>query len=421
MIRLRVWANLRPMGWFGHSAGAYFFEYDVQWIADSAAFVLAPNFPIQAEPFTGEAVRSFFANLLPEGAPLEEIINAIQMRDPNPFELIGKLGAELPGVLSILPEGIEPAAAQQYAVLSPEELSRRLVQRYANKPLLLSNTRATMSLPGAQDKIGLRYDALRNALYDSLGQAPTTHIAKPDSKLDHFTPSAINEFLCMQLAKNMKLNVPAVHFLQVPQSVYIVQRYDRLPVSGNIVSLHQIDGCQLLGVGSDWKYQRSGGLVSLPKIADALRKLAVPGSDMLAFQRWVMFNYLIGNSDAHAKNISVLINEQGYRVAPVYDLLCVQVYGDDALAMFIGDEDTYASVGAHSWEAFCKDCGFGLKATLGQLRKMAQDMPKIWADTANKTMASFKLSDAEKDLLVRIGHVIRENCAAAVSTTQRTR
>lgn len=28
MIRLRVWANARPMGWFGHAAAEFFFEYD---------------------------------------------------------------------------------------------------------------------------------------------------------------------------------------------------------------------------------------------------------------------------------------------------------------------------------------------------------------------------------------------------------
>ncbi len=89
-----------------------------------------------------------------------------------------------------------------------------------------------------------------------------------------------------------------------------------------------------------------------------------------------MFNYLIGNSDAHAKNVSVLIDETGYALAPFYDLLCVQVYGDERLALFIGDEDRYASVGAHSWEAFCQDCGFSVKPTLSLFREMAQDVTK---------------------------------------------
>lgn len=114
----------------------------------------------------------------------------------------------------------------------------------------------------------------------------------------------------MKLARAMQLPVPEVHLLHLPEKLYIVQRYDRHVVNGHIVCMHQIDACQLLGVGSDWKYERQGGLVSLKKIA-------------------------------HAKNISVLIDETGFALAPFYDLLCVQAYGDDRLALYIGDDDTH--------------------------------------------------------------------------------
>jgi hypothetical protein len=112
----------------------------------------------------------------------------------------------------------------------------------------------------------------------------------------------------------------------------VVQRYDRVNVVGNIVGLHQIDGCQLLGHGAGWKYQRQGSLASIPKLVEALRDLPVRAVDLLQVQRWVMFNYLIGNADAHAKNLSVLVDDKGYRLAPFYDLLCVKAYGDDGLA-----------------------------------------------------------------------------------------
>ena len=112
MIRLRVWANVRPMGWFGHEAGDYFFEYDPQWLEQDGAFVLAPRFPLRKERFTGAAIRNFFANLLPEGAALDDILNALQMRETSPFEMVGRLGAELPGVLSVLPETPPPSSSR---------------------------------------------------------------------------------------------------------------------------------------------------------------------------------------------------------------------------------------------------------------------------------------------------------------------
>jgi serine/threonine-protein kinase HipA len=167
--------------------------------------------------------------------------------------------------------------------------------------------------------------------------------------------------------------------LRVPEAAYVVERYDRLLAAGNIVSLHQIDGCQLLGHGSGWKYERSGGLVSIPLLVSALRSLGVRGIDLLQFQRWVMFNYLIGNSDAHAKNVSVLIDDKGFRLAPFYDLLCVRAYGDTGLALFMGDEMTFDAVGHHSWEALCADCGFRLTETLAEFTRMARALLPAWS------------------------------------------
>ncbi|MDO9099851.1 MAG: HipA domain-containing protein, partial [Caldisericota bacterium] len=246
MIRLRVWANARPMGWFGHEAGDYFFEYDPQWLEHDGAFVLAPRFALQKERFTGTDIRNFFANLLPEGAALDDILNAMQMREASPFEMVGRLGTELPGVLSVLPENAAPQLKQEYTTLTYEQLSKRLAER-STKPLLTANEQTTMSLAGAQDKIGLRYDSKTGKISDSVGQSPTTHIFKPDTRLKAFQPSVVNEFACMQLARALRLPVPDVQLLRVPEAIYAVQRYDRVMVNGNILSLHQIDGCQLLG------------------------------------------------------------------------------------------------------------------------------------------------------------------------------
>ena len=371
MIRLRVWANARPMGWFGHAAAEFFFEYDAEWLAQPGGYVLAPQFALVSTRFTGALVRSFFENLLPEGAALEDVVAALALRDPSTFELLGQLGKELPGVLSLLPEDAVPALQQQYRTLPHDVLSARIRSR---SPLLVSSGQATMSLAGAQEKMGLRFDARSKQMSESVGASPTTHILKPDTRQARYQPSAINEYACMKLARILKLPVPDVGLIRVPEPVYLIARYDRVDIVGNIVCLHQFDGCQLLGHGSGWKYERQGGLASLPKLVAALRSLPVRGSDLLALQRWVMFNYLIGNADAHAKNLSVLVDAAGFRLAPFYDLLCVRAYGDDAMALYIGDEETFDAVGAHSWEALCHDCGFRLPETLKGFRRMADEL-----------------------------------------------
>jgi serine/threonine-protein kinase HipA len=416
MIRLRIWANARPLGWFGHAAGEYFFEYDPQWLEQPGHYVLAPQFPLRTEPFTGNAVRVFFENLLPEGEALDDIVSAIHLRGASSFELLGRLGAELPGVLSLLPADERPAPLQEYAPLSFEALSRRLADR-GRTPLLLSNAEATMSLAGAQDKIGLRFDAKTGRLSDSMGPSPTTHILKPDTRQPRYQPSAINEFACMKLARALRLPVPDVWMLRVPEAAYVVERYDRLLAAGNIVSLHQIDGCQLLGHGSGWKYERSGGLVSIPLLVKALRSLGVRGIDLLQFQRWVMFNYLIGNSDAHAKNVSVLIDDKGFRLAPFYDLLCVRAYGDTGLALFMGDETTFDAVGRHSWEALCEDCGFRLTETLAEFTRMASALLPAWSKVRAALDRAHRPDDPEVFVLEKMTQVFELHVQHALLMT----
>lgn len=417
MIRLRVWANARPMGWFGHEAGEFFFEYDPQWLEQPGGYVLAPQFALGPQRFKGVLVRNFFENLLPEGQVLEDVLAAIQLRDASPFDVLGALGRELPGVLSLLPEDQVRAQQQAYEPLSLAALSQRITAR-EQVPLLVANERATMSLAGAQDKVGLRFDGKTRRLWDSVGLSPTTHILKPDTRQARYAPSAINEYACMTLARAIKLPVPRVWLLRVPEAAYVVERYDReVPAHGDIVSLHQIDGCQLLGHGSAWKYERSGALVSLAKLVHALRALGVRGRDMLAFQRWVMFNYLIGNADAHAKNLSVLIDggRPGFKLAPFYDLVCVRAYGDTGLALFIGDEEAFDAVGLHSWEAFCKDCGFAVKETLKELQAMAAALLPAWDKVRAQIDQQDKPTDAERSVLERMTQVFQAHQSHVMS------
>ncbi len=419
MIRLRVWANDQPMGWFGHVEASYFFEYDPCWLVAADAFVLAPQFPLVAIRYKDQSVRNFFFNLLPEGVAYQDILNALHTPGASGFDLIGILGEESLGVLSIRPENKVPLSDQHVTPLPREALSKRINDRAFNKPLLLSNQQTSMSLPGAQDKLGLRFDPKKQAFFDTVGTTPSTHIAKPDTRLSNFTPSAINEYLIMRLAKALKLPIPEVHFLQVPESLFLVDRYDRRWEGDQVACLHQVDLCQVLDVGSDWKYQRQGGLVSYKLMVAALRRLRVPGTDLLALQRWVMFNYLVGNSDAHTKNVSVLISPRGYRLAPFYDLLSVQVYGDNRMALFIGDDEMFQAVGAHSWEAFCEDCGFGYKEMMKLLREMATKVGPTWGTVVGQTLAQFKLTDAEMNLIGKIREVIAINSDAVISMTSR--
>ena len=91
---------------------------------------------------------------------------------------------------------------------------------------------------------------------------------------------------------------------------------------------------------------------------------------------WVVFNFLVGNSDAHAKNLAVLFTPKGPRLAPFYDLLCTRVYPGltDRLAMRIGGENRPDWIQPRHWERFSSEINIKHRLILRVAREMA---PKI--------------------------------------------
>jgi serine/threonine-protein kinase HipA len=127
----------------------------------------------------------------------------------------------------------------------------------------------------------------------------------------------------------------------------LVERYDRNRVtttSGKSLfkRLHQEDFCQALGIVSESKYENEGG-PSLKKCFALLREVSeAPVIDLQRLLDAVIFNFLIGNHDAHGKNFSILYDEKTWarRLAPHYDMLSTSFYPElsPKMAMKIGGE-----------------------------------------------------------------------------------
>jgi serine/threonine-protein kinase HipA len=181
-----------------------------------------------------------------------------------------------------------------------------------------------MSLAGAQHKLAVVLQG--GELFEPAGATPSTHILKPDHPDRDYPHSAINEWFVMRLAKRLGLDVPNVHRRYVPSPVYLIDRFDRTLERQGWQRRHVIDACQLLGLDRSFKY-RQGSMESLAALANACRSSAVARSRLF---RWLVFNVLVGNSDAHLKNVSFQISHEGVQLAPFYDLLSVATY--DTLA-----------------------------------------------------------------------------------------
>ncbi|UUZ78198.1 HipA domain-containing protein [Polaromonas sp. P1(28)-13] len=286
---------------------------------------------------------------------------AHQVSKHDVFGILKKVGRDCAGALVLTEEGPAPDTLdkpdQAYQPISALELNQRIVDARAEEvPLMFWKGKRRMSLAGVQNKLGV-YLTLDEGFELPIDAAPTSHILKVgDAKHEDM---AANEYFCMQLARAVGLDVPETLFKKLPEPVLLVQRYDRLwdvPVSGGLRRLHQIDGCQALNLPPEQKYEEPHYEYAPPgaSVAD-LVKLAqlccIPAGAQTTLLNWVLFNYLIGNSDAHAKNISFLINplrqthralelEMGMSVAPLYDLVCGAVYGYHDMAQTIGGRAT---------------------------------------------------------------------------------
>jgi len=175
-------------------------------------------------------VEWFFENLLPEGR-LRELIASRDRIDPkDTWALLLRHGQDTAGALSLLPETVDASGVQEKLLpLSRDALQDKIQEsRSRNLPLMASWDDIRMSLAGAQEKLGLRIDA-QGAMFLPEGTAASTHIVKPENASADFPFCPANEFFCMRLAAELKVPVPQVDLLHLPEPLYVIERFDRVP------------------------------------------------------------------------------------------------------------------------------------------------------------------------------------------------
>jgi serine/threonine-protein kinase HipA len=165
-------------------------------------------------------------------------------------------------------------------------------------------------------------------LFEPVGIAPSTHILKPDHPDISYAHSVVNEWFVMRLAKRLGLDVPPVYRRYVPEPVYLIERFDRIrKQERDWQRQHVIDACQLLGLDRQFKYQQ-GSMENLARLAEACRSQSLARTRLF---EWLVFNILVGNNDAHLKNLSFLVTAGGdIQLAPHYDLLSSASYESPA-------------------------------------------------------------------------------------------
>jgi serine/threonine-protein kinase HipA len=359
--RLIVWWDGRVTGclYLGPDGDTQF-AYDAAWLADTTVPALSFSLPKQTEPFNRRACQPFFGGILPEEGQRTAIARALGVSADNEFRLLEYLGGEVAGALTLLPEGEAPALRSAAApkLLNDDDLVQ-LLDHLPMRPMLAGEDGLRLSLAGAQSKLPVLVIDGQIAL--PVPGQPTSHILKPP--IARFAGTTENEYFCMSLARAVGLDVAPVEMRTVrDRSFLLITRYDRVTgPAGEVTRLHQEDFAQALGVPSHRKYASEGG-PNFPDCFALLRRAATrPPRDILRLLDAAIFNLIIGNADAHAKNFSLLHRDGAITLAPLYDLLSTTLYPELSpnLAMKIGGKAILNDIEPRHWDRFAADARLG--------------------------------------------------------------
>ncbi len=384
----------------------FVFQYDTAWINKKGAIPLSLQLPLRTETYPDDLSRPFFSNLLPEAEIKRIIAQRLQISVSNDFAMLNSIGGECAGAVSVLSSGVAPAVKPGYQELNEEDLHKIIID-LPRRPLMAGMEGMRLSLAGAQNKLPVYIEGDR--IFIASGNAPSTHILKP--LIRDLENTVENETFCMMLAQKMGLPAPQVKICRGLDELFIIARYDRSrDKDGHIVRLHQEDFCQALGFLPDQKYESEGG-PSLKNCFTLLQKKSIrPAADRMALLRWTIFNFLIGNADAHAKNLAMIFTERGPRLAPFYDLICTQVYLDliDKHAMRIGGENRPSWIRQKHWEKLGQ--AVAIKSSL--VLKILKDMSGSIIPEAQVLLNDFKKAHGSSGIIEKIIAVIEKRAGA---------
>jgi len=264
----------------------------------------------------------------------------------------------------------------------------------AQSPLLVAHEDLRLSLAGAQQKLPVFFRD--GKFYLPHGSCPSSHILKPE--IPGFEGIVENEAFCMRLAAECGLPVPPATMIKGKHPVYMVKRYDRRQDDkGQLLRIHQEDFCQALGYSYSNKYEADGGPGLQQCFALLNEHSTQPAPDKRLMLQWTVFNYLIGNCDAHAKNLSMTVSRAEYRLAPFYDLLSTRIYPalSAKFAMRIGKQSRADWVLKPHWELLAEEAGVGAKAVFAICEELGESAPGKAQALAKDLIAS---CGAEKTL-----------------------
>lgn len=301
-------------------------------------------------------VPPYFAGLLPEGRRLAALRRNIKTSADDDLSILLAVGSDLIGDVQVMPSGQPPAevSAAVTADLSQVRFAEIFAQSVGTRP-------DRIGIPGVQEKVSARMISV-----PVIKQAKHFILKLNPPEFRHLVEN--EEFFLRAAAKSGLAVVEAalVHDA-AGESGLLIQRFDRL-ADGTRLAVE--DGCQLLGRYPADKYAISSATM-ISALSDVCQARLVAARDLL---RQLVFAFLTGNGDAHAKNFAVLSRGgKEWRVSPAYDLPTSLVYPnlDASMALSIGGKRG-DDLSGKDFQALGESAGVPPKATAKVISEICQ-------------------------------------------------
>lgn len=405
--------------------GSLSLRYADRWLQTTGAFPLSVTMPLRADPYPSDVISPWLANLLPEEEQLQMLTRSLGLDQADVLAVLAEIGGDTAGALSF--GAATDRALWAYTPLTtfydtpdPRLALERHFEDLARRPFLVGEEGVRQSLAGGQKKSALavlapdgapvlRLPQEGDVLAIPLNGAPSTLIVKPDNpNLPGITE---NEVWCLRMAQAIGIEAAQATILQSSKRTAIgVLRYDRrVGRSGQLLRLHQEDFAQANGLPPGRKYER-GTLPGLDLKTLLETGRHVSATDALALLDQVIFNILVANTDAHAKNYSMILPVGAApRLAPLYDVSTVLSWPHvvKTYAQSIdGKKRNPDMVAGRHWEAIAREIGYRPTDVKNRVQQIVDEMV---ANRAKVTAEVTALPGATEGYVVQTAEAVETN------------
>ena len=323
---LFVGINGQHVGVFERSGGTHAFTYDHEWLSNVIAHPISLSMPLTKNRHTGDKVRYYFDNLLPDDIEIRKlIVDRVGAYSTDTMDLLSEIGRDCVGSLSLTAEPVDGMDELKLETMSEGDIATHMRNTARRRTLGMDDDDVfRISIAGAQEKTALTLHD--GNWYRPLGTTPTTHIFKlPIDDLENglkLTNSVDNEWFCLRFMHHLGFDVAQADIQTFEdQKALVVERFDRAwSEDGLLYRLTQEDMCQALGRAGQSKYEANGG-PGAKEISELLRFSTQGEGDMYQFFLAQYVFWLLIGIDGHAKNFSVYLDRSGHWLTPLYDVI----------------------------------------------------------------------------------------------------